>query len=208
MGSFSRIITSESQSMPRSQVHPNGWISVDIDEKFENHAKKIRIERDKIYGNIFSEKESDLRWVGDLGEIVFKGWLKHLGVAGVQWIVDDASGEPDFIIGSHRVGVKTVKRKNAPKPSYEAGMTSRHTEEPVESYFFMSYQFTERRMWLIGGISKSDFMSNATHYKAGDFVHPNYQIRPGHEIHNIDMSVITAPQSWLNPIVAGRQAAA
>lgn len=187
--------------MSNSTLHSNGWISLPIDIRFEEHAKRIRAERDSLYGNIFKEKETDLRWVGDLGEMVFKSWLSHQKIQNFQWIVDEASGKPDFIIaGKHKVGIKTVKRKDDPKPSYAAGMTARHTTEPVDHFFFMTYVHTERRMWMVGGISREAFIHGSTHYKAGDYVHPHYQIRAGHEINNIDMRALTAPQVWLNSL--------
>lgn len=191
--------------MPHSTQHANGWISVPIDPRFETKAQKMRAVRDKMYGNIFTEKDTDLRWVGDLGEMVFNSWLAHLRIPGVEWIVDEASGKPDFILdGKHKIGVKTVKRKDAPRPHYAAGMTARHTMEPVDHFFFMTYEHTARKMWLIGGLSRKDFLAQSRHYASGEYVHAKYQIRAGHEINNIDMKALITPDQWLREVFVSR----
>lgn len=184
--------------MSQQTLHSNGWISVPIDPRFEAQAQAIRKERDARYGNIFPVENSDLRWTGDLGEMVFKSWLRHNGVHDFQWITDEVSGKPDFILpGGHKVDIKTVKRKDAPRDHYAAGMTTRHMHEPVDSFFFMTYDLKARQMWLIGGISKEAFSLRSRHYRAGERVHANYTIRPGHEINNIAMSGLEPPGSWL-----------
>ena len=77
-----------------SQLHQEGWISVPIDPKYEARAKEIRQERDQQYGNIFTEANTDERWVGDLGEMAFNSWLKHEGVHDAEWIIDNAAEAP------------------------------------------------------------------------------------------------------------------
>ena len=68
-----------------------------------------------------------------------------------------------------------------------------HADEPIDHYFFMSYEVAQKKMWLLGGIDRETFLTLAKRYNAGDWVHPNYQIRPGHEIYNIEI----APRQWL-----------
>lgn len=184
--------------MSSHTLHRNGWISVPVPPHFEALAQAMRKERDARFGNIFPVANSDLRWTGDLGEMVFKSWLRHSGVQDFQWITDEVNGQPDFILPSGiSVDIKTVKRKDAPKTHYAAGMTTRHMHEPVDSFFFMTYDLSSRCMWLIGGISRETFSQRSHHYKAGDHVHSNYVIRPGHEINNIDMAALEAPALWL-----------
>lgn len=185
--------------MANSQVHLQGWISVNIQEEHENRAKRIRAERDQQYGNIYVESDTDERWVGDLGEIVFNSWLKHEGVRGFEWVLDDAAGKPDFVMNENiRIGVKTVKRKVPPRESYTAQITARHAAEPTDHYFFMTYEINKRRMWLLGGIPQGDFLKEARFYSAGEWVHSNYQIRPGHEIYNIEIAKIIPANQWLS----------
>lgn len=156
-------------------------------------------ERDGQYGNIYIEQRTDERWVGDLGEMVFDSWLKHEGVEGYEWILDEAAGKPDFVTGSGvRIGVKTVKRQVAPLPTYTAQVTARHAAEPVDHFFFMTYEIAKRRMWLLGGIERERFLDEARYFAAGEWVHEHYQIRAGHEIHNIDIAKLIAPDDWLS----------
>lgn len=101
--------------MTNSQVHPQGWISLLIAPEHEKRDKQMRAERDRQYGNIYAEAATDERWVGDLGEIAFNERLKHEGVQGFQWVLDDAARQPDFITAlGNRIGIKTVKRKVPP----------------------------------------------------------------------------------------------
>ena len=98
--------------MANSQVHPQGWISLLIAPEHEERAKRMRAERDRQYGNIYTEATTDERWVGDLGEMVFYSWFKHEGIQSFEWVLDDAAGKPDFVTALNvRIGVKTVKRK-------------------------------------------------------------------------------------------------
>ncbi|TQV61630.1 MAG: hypothetical protein FNT29_11030, partial [Halothiobacillaceae bacterium] len=83
--------------MTNSQVHPQGWISLTIAQEHEERAKRMRAERDRQYGNIHIEAATDERWVGDLGEMVFNSWFKHEGIQGLEWILGDAAGQPDFV---------------------------------------------------------------------------------------------------------------
>ena len=184
--------------MANSQTHGEGWISLSIDPAHEAWARKMRAERDLQYGNIYPEASGDERWVGDLGEKVFNSWLKHEGIEGFEWVLDDAAGKPDFVTAAKlRIGVKTVKRKVAPRADYTAQITARHASEPIDHYFFMTYEIAERRMWLLGGIDRERFLQQARYYGAGEWVHPNYQIRSGHEIHNIDIHKLVSPKDWI-----------
>jgi len=178
--------------------NPNqNWISIDLDNDWEDEAKKIRKERDAQYGNIFEVKDTDMRWVGDLGEMVFNDWLKRNAAIVATWHLDDPAGKADFTLaGGATVGVKTVKRKVPPRSGYEAQVTEAHAKEPVDFFFFLSYEFLEKRMWLLGGIEKSRFLANARYIGPGEFVHANYQVRPGHAIYNMDIGLLTSPDLW------------
>lgn len=162
----------------------------------------MRAERDEQYGNIYTEAATDERWVGDLGEMVFSSWLKHEGIRGFEWVLNDAAGQPDFITATNtRIGVKTVKRKVAPREDYTAQITARHAEEPIDHYFFLTYEIGKRRMWLLGGLDRDQFLRDARYYAAGDWVHPHYQVRDGHEIYNIEITRLVPPIEWLDRFV-------
>ena len=129
-------------------------------------AGEIRKTRDEQYGNIYQEVDTDLGWVGDLGEICFNNWLKSKGLTGFIWHLNNAAGKPDFTINDIRVDVKTVKRKVQPRMDYTAQITAKHKDSPVDELFFLSYEFQKKRLWMLGGISQKDFLSRATYYKA------------------------------------------
>lgn len=191
--------------MTISKTHSQGWISVPVPPEFETRAKEMRMERDRQYGNIYGETDTDERWVGDLGEIVFNSWFKHEGVTGFQWVLDDAAGKPDFITALNiRIGVKAVKRKGPPIEYYTAQVTARHAKDPIDDhYFFMSYEIKERRMWLLGGIERELFLRDARYYSAGEWVHKNYQVRAGHEIFNIEITKLIRPKDWIAQVIPG-----
>lgn len=179
----------------------SAWIALDVPLAVEGIAKAIRADRDKLYRNIYEESSTDARWVGDLGEIMLNDWIADEGYQDFDWIRDDAAGKPDFLLGTGaRVGAKTVKRKAAPQPEYTAQVTARHAKEPVDWFFFMSYDIAKRQMWLLGAIDKERFLERARYYPAGAQVHPNYTIRAGHEIYNIELAKLTPPRVWLNAI--------
>jgi hypothetical protein len=150
-----------------------------------------------LYGNIFQEKDTDLRWVGEIGEICFDQWARSTTKLPVEWVKDNAAGRPDFRIGEIPLGMKTVKRKEGVKPGYTAQITARHAQEPVEHFFFASYEYPCRRLWLLGGITKVQFLKDARYYQAGEKVHANYTIREGHEIYNIEIAKLMPPAKWI-----------
>lgn len=176
------------------------FLFFDVTDEQITKAEKIRKSRDEQYGNIYQEVDSDLRWVGDLGEICFNSWLKTNGINEFIWHIDNAAGKPDFTINGIKIDVKTVKRKVPPRMDYTAQITARHKETPTDELFFLSYEFQKKRIWFLGGISKNVFLSKATYYKAGDIVHSNYTIREGHEIYNLPIEILIPSEKWLKSL--------
>jgi hypothetical protein len=173
-------------------------IIVNVSTETIAEAQRIRKERDEIYGNIFVERAGDMRWVGEIGEICFNTWLQQNTQLPIEWIqVQKAAHRPDFLINGIPVGMKTVKRQWPVKTGYTAQITAKHADEPVAHFFFASYEYPKRRLWLLGGATKEYFLDNAHYYKAGDKVHDDYVIRPGHEIYNIDIDLLTPPRQWI-----------
>jgi hypothetical protein len=187
--------------MTNSQVHPQGWIFLSIASKYEERAKQMRAKRDREYENLYEEAATDERWVGDLGEMVFNSWFKHEGIQGFEWILDNAAGQPDFVTAPNiRIGVKTVKRQGPPLVDYTAQITARHAEEPIDQFFFMTYEIAKCRMWLLGGIDRERFLQEARYYGADEYVHPKYKIRKDHEIYNIEIAKLTRPKEWISQV--------
>lgn len=181
-------------------VHENGWVSVSASVEAEQKAMRLRAQRDEQYGNIFDELETDCRWVGELGEAAFNAWLRRLGCANYEWIQDEAAGKPDFIVRGRTVGVKTVKRVVSPREDYTAQVSRRHANEPVDDFFFLSYDLPRRRMWLLGGIARPIFLGHADLLGPGARVHPGYTVRAGHWIYNGPINRLTTPNEWFDSI--------
>lgn len=176
------------------------WIRGAVSQEIITEAKRMRAERDELYGNIFGEVDTDLRWVGEIGEICFDRWLqRHDGIKH-QWILEDAAGQPDFVIGQTTVGMKTVKRNVPMLPHYTAQITATHAGEPVDHFFFACYEVKTQRLVLLGGITREDFLRKARYYGPGEHVHAAYIIRPGHEIYNIEVRWLVPPHEWLATI--------
>ena len=177
------------------------FLYFDITAEQEDKAQDIRRKRDEQYGNIYLEEDSDLRWVGDLGEICFNTWLKNNNIHKFQWHLDTVAGNPDFTIGTKRIDVKTVKRKVPPKEEYTTQITARHKDFPIDQLFFCSYEYQKKRMWFLGGITKTEFLNKATFYKEGEKVHNNYTIRRGHEIYNAEIRILVEPSIWIKSLI-------
>lgn len=160
-------------------------------------AQRIRERRDAQYTNIYREVDTDLRWVGEIGELCFYHWLRENASGTGRWIREQAAGKPDFIIHGQPIGMKTVKRKVGFRPDYTAQITAKHADEPVGHFFFASYEQPRQRLWLLGGITRSDFLKHARYYAAGEQVHAHYTVREGHEIYNIAAQYLTPPLNWL-----------
>ncbi len=143
-----------------------------------------------------------MRWVGEIGEICFNQWASKNIELEVKWLTKNVSGQEDFQIGDWTIGLKTVKRKVPPRPSYTAQITAKHAEEPVDYFFFTSYEFRTRILWLLGGIDKYSFLEKAVYYGPGEQVHKFYTIRPGHEIYNIEIKELLPPFTWVRKLVS------
>lgn len=175
----------------------HGWYTLKVPDSLIGAAQEMRARRDQKYGNIFQEEDTDLRWVGDLGEMCMFFWLAERIPGQGKWIRENAAGKADFLIRGKSVGMKTVKRKVPFRLDYTAQITAQHAEEPVDAFFFASFEVPQQRLWLLGGISRDQFLRDARYYAAGEQVHPNYTIREGHEIYNIEARKLIAPERWL-----------
>lgn len=191
-----------------------GWVVVDVPPSWEQMAREWRASRDVEFNNfnVFDTADSDERWVGELGEMVFDWWLRTNSRLDVEWIRDSPAGKPDFIASGWRIGAKTVKRKVPFQVEYCGQVSKRHfTEEPSDAYFFMSYQMEEwdwrsktatraYRMWLVGGCSHARFEKHAifTEGPAVDPCNEHYRIRRGHSVYNCKEQYFTVPNEFVD----------
>lgn len=181
---------------------PEGWLILTGSAAIEQQALAIRERRDREFDNIYAVADTDLRWVGEVGELLFYQWLQGVAQGAGRWLRRAPAGKPDFIVHGHRVGLKTVKRKVPFAPEYTAQITARHVTENVDHFVFASYQSPTRKLWLVGGIPRDEFRERARYHAAGDRVHEHYTVRRGHEIYNVDSCHLTPPLRWLERLAA------
>lgn len=179
-----------------------GWISLPVDDEVVAYAKRIREDRDKLYGNIYEEADTDMRHVGEIGEFCFDHFVSSYGTGLNKWIVDGkVTNEADFVFAGKRIGIKTVKRKVDMRMSYGAQITAKHKNEPVDYYFFCCYETHTRQLVLLGGIAKSTFMEGAQHYREGEQVHASYRIREKHGIYSIGADKLMKPEVFVGNLL-------
>lgn len=192
-----------------------GWLLYEVPEAWVEEARRWRASRDVEFNDndVYARAETDERWVGELGEMVFDWWLRSEGVTDFRWIREEPAGKPDFRIRSARVSVKTVKRRGGFYRGYCGQVSAKHVHEPVDAYFFLSYQWCRRnrvreweecrRIWLVGGCSREKYRRHAhrTDGPAVDPCNPEYRVRIGHSIYNADERHFAPPREWLRHVL-------
>jgi hypothetical protein len=180
----------------------NGFISIPVEDEVIEYAVSIRKDRDSKLKNIFQEKNTDMRHVGEVGELAFGHYLNQYRADLTKWLVDGkVTHQPDFIFAGQKIGVKTVKRKVDMKMDYLAQITASHQHEPVDFYFFCCFETHTHELVLLGGIEKKRFLEQGKHWVAGEYVHANYQIRQGHEIITICVDQLIQPDRFIRGLL-------
>ena len=178
-----------------------GWLEFFVNDNMISAAKEINRRGDQTYAtNLYTELPSDWRWVGFLGELVFDLMCYELEIPRT-WHKELGAGKTDFSILNYSIGVKTVKRSVPMKLYYEAQISKRHANEPSTDYFFCCYEIETKRMVMLGGINRKEYLSQAVFFGEGEYVHPNYLIRKGHSIYNLEVSKLVRPIDWLKSLI-------
>lgn len=164
-------------------------------------AKRQRIERDALYGNRYRETPGHERWVGDLGELLFERWARQQ-TPDLQYHNElEAAGKADFTLAGRTVGVKTVKRQVGMRPYFTAQVTAAHADkEPVEQFFFCSFEYPKQRIWLLGGATVPRYLRHATYYGPGEKVHAGYTVPLDHSIYNAPVNILVPPDLWIRTL--------
>ena len=172
-------------------------VTFNVTDEQIQQAINIRNERDSKYGNIFTEESTDMRYVGEIGEIIVNQALNMVSKENTIWHTEDVIKQPDFTFCGRTLDVKTVKRQVPIKPWYKAQITARHSETEMDDLLFTCYEVPKKQLHILGVMEKSEFLRLATYYGEGDFVHDDYQIRKGHEIYAIMISKMTPIREYL-----------
>ena len=163
-------------------------VTFSVPDEVINEAMQMRAKRDAIYGNIYQESSTDMRYVGDLGEIVINRAFTMCKPESTIWHNQlDAAGDHDFDFCSLPIEVKTVKRKVPLRLHYKAQITARHMSKSADWLIFTCYEFPRKLLHIKGVMHINDFKEKAEYFKAGDQVHENYTIREGHEIYAVSI---------------------
>lgn len=177
------------------------YVTREVTDSHIAKAISMRESRDLLYGNIYSEKETDLRWVGDLGEIIVNELLCMCSENYTVWHTDNVIGKPDFTFFDVDIDVKTVKRKVSVNPAYGAQISAKHKNMKAEYIVFGCYELNKRLFHVLCAIRKNDFMRDAIYYGSGDVVHSNYTIRQGHEIYSMSISAMIPFREFIRDIM-------
>lgn len=163
-------------------------ISFDVSDEVIDQAKEIRAKRDKEFANIFTEVSTDMRWVGEIGEIIVNQAFNMCRPEATEWITDNVTKRGDFSFCDLEIEVKTVKRKVPVRPHYKAQITASHRSKPVDYILFTCYEFPVKKLHILGVMSRDKFLAKAERFNEGDKVHANYTIRKGHAIDAVTIS--------------------
>lgn len=174
---------------------PSIFLEIRVTSSQIEQAKDIRKKRDALYGNHFLEKGTDLRWIGDLAEIVFDEYLDKEGYD-YHWHNDlKASNKPDFTINGITMDLKCLKRAMPMTEKhlhYTFGVTANQLKMNVDVYGFVNFVESQGLMQFIGCITKTRFLKESSDVKSGQQVHHAYQIRKNHQLLNIEASKLTS----------------
>lgn len=160
-------------------------VTFEVSEEVISRAREIRAMRDSQYGNIYDEKSSDMRWVGEIGEIIINDALMLCNPDDTAWLTDDVTNQGDFTFLGLDIDVKTVKRKVPMRTHYKAQITARHANKPIDYLLFTCYEYPKKKLHILGVMGKHEFLRRAEYFGAGAQVHQHYTIREGHEIYAI-----------------------
>jgi hypothetical protein len=172
-------------------------VSFDVTDEMISEAISIRKERDSKYGNIFVEEETDMRFVGEIGEIIVNNAFNMVCEEFNEWHTEDVIKKPDFTFCGRDLDVKTVKRQVPIKPWFKAQITAKHSETPMDDILFTCYEVPKKKLHILGVMEKNEFLQKAQYFGEGEFVHENYQIRKGHEIYAVMISQMTPFRDYL-----------
>lgn len=187
------------------QPAENGWLAGEPSKATIGRAMHRMAARDSEARSlgVRSHFESDLRWVGDLGEVAFDRWLREsLGIEPLHSWNGGVDGKPDFEVAGHRVGLKTRYSNVTTRADFYAVVPAQHLDrEQEDEWFFANYETRAGRLVLLGGIDKVRFREEARFVDTGEPIGPT--ILAKNPVWQLPVDKLEPPVRWFCHVLTG-----
>ena len=153
----------------------NDWYISSVSQEQIVEAKKIVQEANNLaWSNKF---ESDTRWIGYLGEQIFKEWLDKTKIPYHYWRESETKDIRDFTVGRLEIDVKAVGTNFFPQNNYGCQVVcSQLGNENVNAYVFCRYLLKENKVVIMGWLPKDEFLEISRLCKAGEQVTKSFKV--------------------------------
>ena len=101
--------------------------------------------------------------VGAIGEVIVGDVMDAEHVNTVHY---------DLVKDGNRIDVKTKRCNTKPFPNYDCSVAAHGSNQDCDTYVFVRVKTDMTRAWILGSISKKQFLQQATRYSKGD-IDPN-----------------------------------
>lgn len=138
------------------------YITVKLtDELMERIKKHDTVDFSRSKKNI---RNSGSGLIGSVGEVVSFDFYKSKGVD----VKFDSAKDHDLIINGYSVEIKTKATNSVPKDNYLCGVPCISSHQQPDYYFFLRVNFSLKECYLLGWISKSDFVKKSFKKEKGE----------------------------------------
>lgn len=126
-------------------------------------VEKFRQAR-KLKDNYLAENyfQSDLRWLGDIGEDTFKSYLTELGLRYTHWTNAKTADLRDFTVGRLEIDVKCIGCDEYPHMGCQASVNAKQIEKieqhgVVNCFAWTRFLHSENTCIIVGFLPKDIF---------------------------------------------------
>ena len=189
-----------------SKVNFFEFIKITITPKIELEAEKLaklKIEesnrenlKSRFQTDIFNNHKN-----GFIGELGFKLWLDSKNIKYIQktysqqWKSPDIS---DFEINGELIEIKTLVGTTVPCHHFYVNVNEKQMRARIcDTFFFNHYNRITKTLWIVGFISKSDFMKKSILKKKGTV---SEKIVIYDNVYNMRIEQLNPPLEFFNAI--------
>ena len=185
------------------EVLPGGWLTINVPQEWYEEAHAMRRARDEEFESDLFDGTFDKRAIGDLGEIAVNHWLGLYAPGEFEWLREEPAGKPDFIVYGLGVEVKTQNGNVRWRSKYHVLVNHTQITGPGASFFFCYHEVPDRKIWLLGGISRALYRRSSTFHQAGTTTEDGLYVQDN--CYRASDKYITDPLLWLRYVesVAG-----